>query len=178
MAAVEKVLLIRCSPFLRYCPTSKPCHPSGFERHVYSMFISRVWLCTREQLPVSRNRTDVDHVHNCTGRHRQIGEDQALAQSSPPSAGMKMENTIVRSEPCPDCGSEMLWTQNAWPAGSEQSAAYRCLNGHLLDPSTTRQCPACGVHDTTLVGSSGGRQEFRCERCGEAFTFPRTATAL
>lgn len=84
-----------------------------------------------------------------------------------------MENTIRRSAPCPDCGAEMVWTQNAWPAGSETSAAYRCVNGHVVDPSMTRQCPACGVHDTTLMDGAEGQQEFRCCRCGEAFRFPR-----
>jgi len=37
----------------------------------------------------------------------------------------------------------------------------------------TRQCPACGIHDTTLLSSADGRQDFRCARCGQAFTFPR-----
>lgn len=85
-----------------------------------------------------------------------------------------MENTILRSAPCPDCGAELLWTQNAWPPDGETSAAYRCLNGHVLDPSTTRQCPACGVHDTTLVTSTTNQQDFRCARCGQSFTFPRS----
>jgi predicted RNA-binding Zn-ribbon protein involved in translation (DUF1610 family) len=87
-----------------------------------------------------------------------------------------MENTIRRSAPCPDCGAEMLWTQNAWPADRDgaTTAAYRCTNGHVLDPSTTRQCPACGVHDTTLLGSDDGRQAFRCARCGQSFAFPRS----
>jgi hypothetical protein len=84
-----------------------------------------------------------------------------------------MENTLIRSEPCADCGSEMLWTQNAWKLDGTTNAAYRCMNGHVLDPSTTRQCPACGVHDTVLVGEIDGRQEFRCSRCGEPFTIPR-----
>lgn len=84
-----------------------------------------------------------------------------------------MENTLIRSQPCPDCGSEMLWTQNAWPAGGTTDAAYRCLNGHLLDPSTTRQCPECGVHDTTLVDEADGRQNYRCSRCGASFSMPR-----
>src|SRR5688572_8062997 len=90
--------------------------------------------------------------------------------------GRQMENTIIRSTPCPDCGAEMLWTQNAWRADSdvEARAAYRCPQGHLLDPSTTRQCPACGVHDTTMVRSAGGRQDFCCARCGQSFTFPRS----
>jgi putative hemolysin len=88
----------------------------------------------------------------------------------------RLENTILRSTPCPECGADMVWTQSAWHAGSggEARAAYCCLQGHVLDPSTTRQCPACGVHDTTLLGNAGGRQDFRCARCGESFTFPRS----
>ena len=62
----------------------------------------------------------------------------------------------------------MLWTQNAWQAADEASAAFRCLNGHVLDPSTTRQCPACGVHDTALLGAAGGRQQFQCSPGREA----------
>jgi predicted nucleic acid-binding Zn ribbon protein len=85
----------------------------------------------------------------------------------------QMENTIRRSAPCPECGAEMLWTQNAWPADGETRAAYCCVNGHAVDPSTTRQCPACGVHDTTLVDAAAGQQAFRCCRCGEEFRFPR-----
>jgi endogenous inhibitor of DNA gyrase (YacG/DUF329 family) len=84
-----------------------------------------------------------------------------------------MDTTLTYSSPCPECGAEMLWTQNAWEAGATASAAFRCVNGHVLDPSTTRQCPACGVHDTTLLGEAGGRQQFQCSRCGEPFTFPR-----
>lgn len=82
-----------------------------------------------------------------------------------------MENTIVRSVPCPECGAELVWSQNAWSAHST-SAAYRCVNGHVVDPSTTRQCPACGVHDTTLLKSADGVQHYRCARCGKPFTFP------
>jgi len=85
-----------------------------------------------------------------------------------------MENSILRTAPCAECGAEMMWTQNVWPPGAETSAAYRCLNGHLADPSTTRQCPKCGVHDTTLVTSATGQQFFRCAQCGEPFTFPRS----
>ncbi len=84
-----------------------------------------------------------------------------------------MANTLVRSQPCLECGSEMLWTQNAWNTGETGQAAYRCGNGHVLDPTQTRQCPSCGLHDTVLLGDTGGRQQFRCARCGEAFAFPR-----
>jgi predicted RNA-binding Zn-ribbon protein involved in translation (DUF1610 family) len=79
-----------------------------------------------------------------------------------------MENTLIRSSRCAECGAEMVWTQNAWKTGDSGRAAYRCLNGHTLDPSLTRQCPACGIHDTVPDDDgTGGR--FRCTRCGEVF---------
>ena len=84
-----------------------------------------------------------------------------------------MDNTLIRSSPCPDCGAEMLWTQNAWQVGALAHAAYRCVNGHVLDPVGTRQCPTCGVHDTEVMSRAGETQTFRCFRCGTAFTFPR-----
>ena len=84
-----------------------------------------------------------------------------------------MQNTLIRSEPCPHCRSEMLWTQNAWPAGETTDAAYRCSNGHVLDPMTTKQCPECGVHDTRLVDAEAGRQSYRCSHCAASFTIPR-----
>jgi predicted RNA-binding Zn-ribbon protein involved in translation (DUF1610 family) len=62
------------------------------------------------------------------------------------------DNTLIRLEACLECGGEMLWTQNAWRAGDTAGAAYRCANGHVIDPALTRQCPSCGVHDTTRVG--------------------------
>ena len=83
-----------------------------------------------------------------------------------------MENLLIRSQPCPECGTEMLWTQNAWQTGDTGVAAYRCLNGHLIDPAETRQCPACGVHDTVLLGEEAGRGQFKCSRCSTAFAFP------
>jgi ssDNA-binding Zn-finger/Zn-ribbon topoisomerase 1 len=83
-----------------------------------------------------------------------------------------MENLLIRSQPCPECGTEMLWTQNAWQTGDLGVAAYRCLNGHLMDPAETRQCPACGVHDTVLLGDEAGRQQFKCSRCSTSFAFP------
>ena len=84
-----------------------------------------------------------------------------------------MENTMVRSSPCSECGAEMLWTQNAWKTGDSVQAAYRCQNGHTLDPSLTRQCPACGIHDSVMLEDRDGRQEFRCTRCAERFQVPR-----
>lgn len=84
-----------------------------------------------------------------------------------------MENTLVRSTPCPECGGAMLWSQNAWQAQGVHVAAYRCAAGHVSDPGTTRQCPGCGVHDTALTGVEEGRQQFICRRCGEEFQVPR-----
>jgi predicted RNA-binding Zn-ribbon protein involved in translation (DUF1610 family) len=84
-----------------------------------------------------------------------------------------MENTLVRSRPCPECGDVMLWTQNAWHRDGAHSAAYQCMNGHVVDPALTRQCPACGVHDTVLTSAHEGTQEFRCNHCGESFQYPR-----
>ena len=84
-----------------------------------------------------------------------------------------MENTLVRSVRCAECGEAMLWTQNAWHAEELHSAAYQCLNGHLVDPSLTRQCPKCGVHDTVLTSAEEGVQQFKCARCSEAFQYPR-----
>jgi predicted RNA-binding Zn-ribbon protein involved in translation (DUF1610 family) len=83
-------------------------------------------------------------------------------------------NTLVRSEPCPDCGEAMLWTQNAWRSGTVTNAAYQCSKGHVIDPAQTRQCPACGLHDTKVVTEDeAGRQQCQCLRCGNAFQVPR-----
>jgi predicted RNA-binding Zn-ribbon protein involved in translation (DUF1610 family) len=86
-----------------------------------------------------------------------------------------MENTLIRTEPCPQCGQQMLWTQNAWPPGGQTTnTAYRCLNGHTIDPALTKQCPSCGLHDTKLVaGAAEERGQFSCMRCGETFIVPR-----
>ena len=84
-----------------------------------------------------------------------------------------MTNTLIRSEPCPECGAEMLWTQNAWRAGDTGGAAYRCANGHVIDPALTRQCPDCGVHDTIQTGVSDNKQQYRCLRCDKTFEAPR-----
>jgi endogenous inhibitor of DNA gyrase (YacG/DUF329 family) len=86
---------------------------------------------------------------------------------------MFMENTLIRSSPCAECGSELVWTQNAWSVGDTANAAYRCQNGHVVDPAVTCQCPACGIHDTVMLGERDGREQFRCERCGELFEVPR-----
>lgn len=84
-----------------------------------------------------------------------------------------MDNTLLRSSPCSECGAEMLWTQNAWKTGETGLAAYRCQKGHVVDPSLTRQCPACGIHDTRVEDEREGRQHLRCARCHAAFQFPR-----
>ena len=84
-----------------------------------------------------------------------------------------MKNAIARSSPCSECGAEMLWTQNAWKTGETGQAAYRCHNGHTLDPSLTRQCPSCGIHDSVILDDENGRQQFRCTGCGERFQMPR-----
>jgi len=78
-------------------------------------------------------------------------------------------NALLRSEPCPECGAEMLWAQNAWPSGDEVRAAYRCPKGHVIDPALTRQCPNCGSHDTTRIDALDGKQQSQCFRCGSAF---------
>jgi len=82
-------------------------------------------------------------------------------------------NALIRSEPCRECGAEMLWTQNAWRAGDTVGAAYRCANGHVIDPALTRQCPTCGLHDTTRIGVSDGTEQYRCLRCDTVFESPR-----
>jgi endogenous inhibitor of DNA gyrase (YacG/DUF329 family) len=84
-----------------------------------------------------------------------------------------MENTLVRSSPCPDCRAEMLWTQNAWKTGDTGQAAYQCENGHVVDPARTPQCPSCGVHDTVLMKDEDGIKHFRCARCSAVFPLPR-----
>jgi predicted RNA-binding Zn-ribbon protein involved in translation (DUF1610 family) len=76
-------------------------------------------------------------------------------------------DSLLRSEPCPECGAAMLWTQNAWVSSESRAAAYRCENGHVLDPQATRQCPRCGVHDTRQVDHAGA--VFVCSQCGNRF---------
>ncbi len=84
-------------------------------------------------------------------------------------------NVLLRSEPCPDCGEMMLWTQNIWAHGDNRAAAYRCLNGHVLDPATTRECPTCGVHDTRIAElGDDGQTTHVCNACGARFTRQRT----
>ena len=76
-------------------------------------------------------------------------------------------NVLLRTEPCAECGGMMLWTQNAWAHGDNRAAAYRCPNGHVLDPADTHQCPKCGVHDTQELEAENGKYE--CHRCGTHF---------
>lgn len=81
-------------------------------------------------------------------------------------------NTLIRSVPCETCGARMLWTQGAWlepadgPAASSARAAYRCDNGHVLDPANTLQCPNCGIHDTSRLEGTG---TWKCSRCHTSF---------
>jgi hypothetical protein len=77
-------------------------------------------------------------------------------------------DALLRTEPCAECGGMMLWTQNAWAHGDNRAAAYQCPNGHVIDPSTTNQCPRCGVHDTEPVGSTD-QGALECHRCGNRF---------
>lgn len=77
-------------------------------------------------------------------------------------------NVLLRTEPCPECGGMMLWTQNAWAHGDNRAAAYRCPNGHVIDPAATHQCPRCGVHDTAAI-AGGEPGSFECHRCGNKF---------
>src|SRR5438045_1428072 len=69
---------------------------------------------------------------------------------------MMSDNTLIRSLPCGDCGEQLLWTQNAWRANGSAGAAYVCRNGHVVNPALTRQCPACGVHDTEITVAGEG----------------------
>jgi len=65
----------------------------------------------------------------------------------------------------------MLWTQNAWARGDSRAAAYRCLNGHVVDPVETRECPECGVHDTRIVPpDADGPHTHLCNQCGAQFS--------
>jgi len=82
-------------------------------------------------------------------------------------------NTLRRTDPCSECGEMMLWTQNAWVRGDNRAAAYCCLNGHVIDPIETRECPACGVHDTRVVSPDGaGPNAHTCNQCGAQFSVP------
>lgn len=89
---------------------------------------------------------------------------------------MASGNSLVRSLACERCGARMLWTQAAWhePDGSAATgtarAAYRCDNGHVIDPADTPQCPKCGVHDTASTDES---TSFKCRRCSTPFSVPR-----
>jgi hypothetical protein len=75
-------------------------------------------------------------------------------------------NVLLRVEPCAECGRMMLWTQNAWKHGDHRAAAYKCENGHVVDPALTRQCPRCGIHDTSETEPGS----WECHRCGNTFT--------
>jgi len=40
-----------------------------------------------------------------------------------------MSNALARSQPCPQCGADVLWTQNSWKVGDTTAAAYVCADG-------------------------------------------------
>jgi endogenous inhibitor of DNA gyrase (YacG/DUF329 family) len=83
-------------------------------------------------------------------------------------------DALRRLEPCPACGEMMLWTQNAWAHGDSRSAAYQCLNGHVIDPAMTRECPSCGMHDTGVLElSTPGQTDHICYVCNTRFSRPR-----
>ena len=63
-----------------------------------------------------------------------------------------MENTLIRTERCPECAEEMLWTQNAWPRDAHTEAAFRCRNGHL--PIRRRRSSALRVAFTIADSST------------------------
>jgi transposase-like protein len=68
----------------------------------------------------------------------------------------------------------MLWTQNAWAIGHHREAAYQCMNGHVMDPMLTRECPSCGLHDTSVLGGSpAGQVDHLCHACDTYFSTPR-----
>ena len=75
--------------------------------------------------------------------------------------------------PARSAGPMSSGPRNAWKVGDTSSAEYTCAAGHVIDPSETRQCPKCGVHDTVLLSDVDGRQEFRCAQCGELFAHPK-----
>ena len=82
-------------------------------------------------------------------------------------------DALRRSDPCPACGTMMLWTQNAWAHDDSRSAAYQCMNGHVIDPRLTRECPSCGIHDTgVLEFSASGQIDHICHICGTRFSTP------
>jgi hypothetical protein len=72
----------------------------------------------------------------------------------------------------------MLWTQNAWAVGDSRSGAYQCVNGHVIDPAMTRECPSCGMHDTgvltgVLERSSAEQTHHVCHVCSTRFSRSR-----
>jgi hypothetical protein len=82
-------------------------------------------------------------------------------------------SALKRTDPCPTCRTMMLWTQNAWANGDLRAAAYQCMNGHVLDPAGTRECPSCGVHDTSVLDDSPpGQVDRLCRVCGTRFSTP------
>jgi hypothetical protein len=77
-------------------------------------------------------------------------------------------SALIRSQPCPKCGSYMIWTENAWkeksagpggdPATVPRHAAYVCENpvcGLVLDPAKSPR----EAQPTGTAGGPAGRQD-------------------
>jgi transposase-like protein len=48
------------------------------------------------------------------------------------------------------------------------------MNGHVIDPEVTRECPSCGMHDTGVLGLSSAEQTHHiCHVCTARFSRPR-----
>ena len=75
-------------------------------------------LCDLAMLAVHSRSQRSQVVRACT-EHLEPEHAAAAGASVTTADNQKMTNALLRSEPCPECGAEMLWTQNAWRSGDE-----------------------------------------------------------